>query len=170
MAFNFDLEAAINAIAALELAISTPTPGITTAYGYNSNPGEITDVALFPAVVHVNRGEIIPDGGFPDARMVKGGYYIGYDVDSIAMIIEVVPEQFPGAEGTANLFWKSFADTFHNETNKRSLATNSKADEYRFIPGSPSYGLVSWPPVQPPLRQYWGYTYTHRFLFFGGGG
>jgi hypothetical protein len=133
MAFNFDLEAAVDAIAALEVAISTPTPGIITSYGYNSNPGEITDVSLFPAIVHVNRGEIVP-------------------------------------EGTANLFWKSFAETFHNETNKRSLATDSGADEYRFIPGAPSYGLVSWPLMPRPLRYYWGYTYTHRFLFFGGGG
>jgi len=169
MAFGFDLEAAIDAIATLELAISTPTPGITTAYGYNSNPGEITDVSLFPAVVHVNRGFVSPEGGFPDMRMVPGGYYAGYDVDSIAMIIEVVPEQFPGDEGTANLFWKSILETFLNLTNKTSLATDSGADEYRFIPGRPSYGLVSWPPVQPPLRRYWGFTYTHRFIFFGGG-
>lgn len=169
MAFGFDLEAAVDAIAALELAIATPTPGIITSYGYNSNPGEITNVALFPAIVHVNRGEIIPDGAPPAARLTKGGYYIGYDVDSIAMIIEIVPEQYPGDEGTANLFWKSFAETFQNETNKSSLATDSGADEYRFIPGAPSYGLVSWPLVQPPLRRYWGYTYTHRFLFFGGG-
>jgi len=170
MAFDFNLEAAINAIAALELAITTPTPGIITAYGYNSNPGEIADVALFPAVVHVNRGPVPPEDGFSDMRMVPGGYYVAYDIDSIAMIIEVVPEQFPADEGTANLFWKSILETFLNLTNKASLATNSKAAEYRFIPGSPSYGLVSWPPVQPPLRRYWGYTYTHRFLFFGGGG
>ncbi len=169
MAFDFDLEAAIDAIAALELAISTPTPGITTSFGYNANPTEIADVSLFPAVVHANQGFVSPEGGFPDMRMVPGGYYVGYDVDSIAMIIEIVPEQYPGDEGTANLFWKSILETFLNLTNKTSLATDSGADEYRFIPGSPSYGLVSWPPVQPPIRQYWGFTYTHRFLFFGGG-
>lgn len=168
MTFGFDLEAAINAIAALEVAIATPPPGIKTSYGYNANPGEITDVSLFPAVVHVNRGEVIPEGGLPDARLVKGGYYIAYDIDSVAMIIEMVPEQYPGDEGTANLFWKSFAETFHNETNKTSLASDSGADEYRFIPGAPSYGLTSWPPVIP-LRRYWGYTYTHRFIFFGSG-
>ncbi len=169
MAFNFDLEAAIDAIAALEAAISTPTPGITTSFGYKSNPSEITDVSLFPAIVHVNRGFVAPDGGFPDMRMVPGGYWAGYDVDSIAMIIEIVPEQYPGDEGDANLFWKSFLETFLSLTSKTSLAADSGADEYRFIPGSPSYGPVSWPPVQPPVRQYWGYIYTHRFLFFGGG-
>lgn len=170
MAFGFDLEAAVNAVAILERAISTPTPGITTSYGFNANPGEITDVSLFPAIVHVNRGFVVPDGGFPDMQVTRGGYYVGYDVDSIAMIIEVVPEQYPGDEGTANLFWKSIAETFLNLTNKTSLATDSGADEYRFISGGPSYGLVTWPLMQPPLRQYWGYTYTHRFLFFGGGG
>lgn len=169
MAFDFDLEAAIDAIAALELAISTPEPGITTSFGYNSNPNEITDVSLFPAVVHVSRGFVAPDGGFPDMRIVTGGYWVGYDVDSVAMIIEIVPEQYPGDEGTANLFWKSILETFLSLSSKTSLATDSAADEYRFIPGSPSYGLVSWPPVQPPIRQYWGFTYTHRFLFFGGG-
>lgn len=169
MAFDFDLEAAINAIAALELAIATPAPGIITSYGYNSNPGEITNVSLFPAVVHVNRGFIVPDGGFPDMRMVPGGYYTGYDIDSVVMIVETVPGQFPGDEGTANLFWKPILETFLSLTSKTSLAQDSGADEYRFIPGSPSYGLVSWPQIQPPLRQYWGFTYTHRFLFFGGG-
>jgi hypothetical protein len=170
MAFGFDLEAAVDAIAALEEAITTPTPGITTSYGYNENPSEITDVSTFPAVVHVNRGNIAPEGVPPDMRLVPGGYYVGYDVDSIVMIIEVVPEQFPGDEGASNLFWKSIMETFLNRTNKTSLAQDSGADEYRLILGTPSYGLVSWPPVQPPLRRYWGFTYTHRFLFFGGGG
>lgn len=169
MAFGFDLEAAVDAIAAIELAISTPTPGVTTAYGYNSNPAEITNVALFPAVVHNNRGALNPPGGFDDMRMTPGGYYVGYDIDSILMVVEVVPEQFPSDEGAANLFWKSIAEAFQNPTVKRSLATDTGADEYRFIWGSPSYGIVSWPPVQPPIRRYWGYTYTHRFLFYGGG-
>lgn len=169
MAFDFDLEAAVNAIAALELAISTPTPGITTSFGYNANPGEISDVALFPAIVHVNRGFVAPDGGSLDMRMVPGGYWVGYDIDSVAMIIEIVPEEYPGDEGTANLFWKSILETFLSLTSKTSLATDSGADEYRFIPGPSTYGPVSWPPVEPPIRQYWGYAYTHRFLFFGGG-
>ncbi len=169
MAFGFNLENAIDAISTLEVAISTPSPGITTSYGYNSNPGEITDVSVFPAIVHVNRGIVSPENAPQGNRLVPGGYYIGYEIDSIAMIIEIVPEQFPADEGASNLFWKSIAETFYNKTNKTSLATDSGSAEYRFIPGTPSYGLVSWPPVQPPLRQYWGFTYTHRFLFFGGG-
>ena len=169
MSFPFDLEAAIDAIATLEVAISTPTPGITTSYGYNSNPSEITNVALFPAIVHVNRGFINPDGVTTDMRIVPGGYYVAYDIDSMAMIIEIVPEQFPGDEGTANLFWKPILETFLNAANKRSLAEDAGASEYRFQPGSPSYGIVSWPPVQPPIHRYWGYTYTHRFIMFGGG-
>lgn len=169
MAFGFDLEAAVDAIAALELAISTPTPGITTAYGYNDNPNEITDVALFPAVVHVNRGPVAPEGGFPDMQMVRGGYWVAYNVDSIVMIIESVKDQFPGDEGQSNLFWKPILETFLNLTNKTSLASDSGADEYRFIPGAPTYGLVSWSPVSSPPRWYWGYNYTHQFLFFGGG-
>lgn len=169
MAFNFDLEAAVNAIAALELAISTPAPGITTSFGYNANPGEITDVALFPAIVHVNRGFVAPEGGFPDMRMVPGGYWVAYDIDSVVMVIEIVPQQYPGDEGTANLFWKSILETFLSLSSKTSLAVDSGADEYRFISGSDSYGPVSWPPVQPPVHEYWGFIYTHRFLFFGGG-
>ena len=169
MAFGFDLEAAIDAIAVIERGITTPTPGITTSYGYNSNPNEITDVSSFPAVVHVNRGPVPPEGGFADMRMTTSGYYVAYDIDSIAMIIEIVPQQYPSDEGTANLFWKSITEAFMNATVKRSLAEDSKADEYRFALGSPSYGVVSWPLVQPPQKQYWGYTYTHRFLFFGSG-
>lgn len=169
MTFPFDLEAAIDSVAILERAIAIPTPGITTSYGYNSNPNEITDVSLFPAIVHVNRGFVNPDGVQADMRIVPGGYYVAYEIDSIAMIIEIVPEQFPGDEGTANLFWKSILETFLNMTNKTSLATDSGAQEYRLVPGSPSYGIVSWPPVQPPIHRYWGFTYTHKFLFFGAG-
>lgn len=169
MSFPFDLEDAIDAIATLEAAIATPSPGITTSYGYNENPGEITNVATFPAVVHVPRGFVTPDNTVADMRITPGGYWVGYDIDSIAMILEIVPEQFPGDEGASSLYWKSILETFLNATNKRSLATDSGAHEYRFIPGSPSYGIVSWPPVQPPLHRYWGYTYTHRFLFYGGG-
>jgi hypothetical protein len=169
LTFPFDLEAAVDAIATLEAAITTPSPGITTSYGYNSNPSEITDVSLFPAVVHHNRGFANPDGVPEDMRITPGGYYVAYDIDSIAMILEIVPEQFPADEGASNLFWKSILETFLNATNKRSLAEDTGASEYRFIPGSPSYGIVSYPPVQPPLHRYWGYTYTHRFLFYGGG-
>jgi hypothetical protein len=169
LSFPFDLEAAIDTIATLEQAITTPSPGIVTSYGYNSNPSEITDPSVFPAVVHVSRGPFNPDGVPSDLRITPGGYYVAYDIDSIAMILEVTPEQYPGDEGASNLFWKSILETFLNATNKRSLAEDTGASEYRFILGDPTYGIVSWPPVTPPLHRYWGYTYTHRFLFYGGG-
>lgn len=169
MAFSFDLSAAVGAIATLEATISTPSPGITTVYAFNSNPTEITNPALLPAIVHINRGPLAPPGGFDDMRVTVGGYYVAYDVESVALIIQSVPDQFPGDEGTANLFWKSILETFLSPTNKRSLATSAKADEYRLILEAPTYGLRSWPPFEPPVRVYWAFSYTHRFLFFGGG-
>jgi hypothetical protein len=169
VSFDFDLEAAVNAIATLERAITTPEAGITTSYGYNLNPNEVTDPADFPAVVHVHRGPVAPEGGTPEMRLTPGGYYVGYDVESIAMILEIVPTKFPADEGTANLYWKSILETFQSPTNKSSLATDAGATEYRFFLGTPSYGIVTWPPLSPPIHNYWGYTYIHRFLFFGGG-
>jgi len=169
MAFTFDLEAAIDAIATLEAAIATPSPGITTSYGHKENPNEITDPALLPAVIHMYRGFIIPNTQ-PEGRYVKGGYYIAHDIDSLMLILEIVPEQYATDEGTANLYADSVLETFLNHTNKTSLADSANAEEYVFIPGNPSYGVVAWPPINPAIKSYWGFTYTHRFYNFGGGG
>lgn len=169
MTFPFVEEDALNAIAVLERTISTPSPGITTSYGYNLNPGEITDPALLPAIVHVHRGPVPADDSPPGSRLSNGLYYIAYEIDSILMVIEVVPKKYPSDEGTANKFWASYLNTFMSATSKSSLATDSGAGEYRLILGDPSYGIVSWPKITPPIRQYWGYTFTHQFLFAGGG-
>lgn len=167
MAFSFDLEATIDAIAVLEAAISTPSPGITTSYGHAENPAEITDPSLLPAAIHMYRGFTLAD--VPEGRYTRGGYYVQHDIDTLVLILEIVPEQYPADEGLANLYNKSILETFLNDTNKQSLATSAGAVEYRFVSGEPSYGVVAWPPTSPPIRQYWGFTYTHRFFDFGGG-
>lgn len=169
MAFPFDLSAAIGQIATFEAAIATPAPGVTTAYGFNANPAEITNPQLLPAIVHINRGPLtISDSAIP-GLLTAGTWNVAYDIESVALIIESVPNKYPADEGVANLFWKSIAETFMSLDNIRTLATAAGAHTYALILGAPSYGLRAWPPVDPPVRAYWAFTYTHRFTFAGGG-
>lgn len=169
MAFDFDLAAATAKIAELEIAIVTPTPGITTVYGFNSNPAEITNPQLLPAIVHINRGPLtISDSAIP-GLLTTGTWNVAYDIESVALIIESVPKKYPADEGVANLFWQSILETFMSRDNLIALASAASAHTYALILGAPSYGLRAWPPVEPPVRAYWAYTYTHRFTFAGGG-
>lgn len=169
MAFGFDLSAAVGQIVTLETAISTPSPGFTTVYGFNSNPAEITNPQLLPAVVHINRGPLTLEAGAIPGLLTTGTWNIAYDIESVALIIESVPGKYPSDEGAANLFWKSICETFMSRANTISLAAAAGAHTYACILGSPSYGLRAWPPVTPPVRAYWAFTYTHRFTFAGGG-
>lgn len=169
MAYNFDLSAAVGQIATLEDTIATPSPGITTVYAFNANPAEITNPALLPAIVHINRGPMtLAEGGAIPGLIATGTYNLAYDIESVALIIESVPGKYPADEGVSNLFWKSICETFMNRTNIATLAGAANAHTYACILGSPSYGLRAWPPVTPPVRAYWAFTYTHRFMFTGG--
>jgi hypothetical protein len=170
MTFPFNLTAAVGQIVALEAAIATPSPGVTTVYGFNANPAEITNPALLPAIVHINRGPLTlsGDGAVAGLSAVRGVYQLAYDVESVALIIEATPDQFPSDEGAANLFWKSIAETFFSYTNAVALATAAGAHTYSCILGTPSYGLRAWPPIEPVIRMYYAFTYTHRFIFMGG--
>ena len=169
MAYNFDLEAATDQIVTLETAIATPSPGITTVYAFNSTPSEITDPQLLPAIIHVNRGPLTAfDGGAIPGQITTATWNIAYDIESILLVIEAKAGKFAPDEAASNLFWKPILETFMNRTNSIALARAANAHTYACILGSPSYGLQSWPPVDPPVRMYWAYTYTHRFYFAGG--
>lgn len=163
MAYNFNLQGAINKIAELEDAITTPTPGVVTAYGYNLNPIEITNPALLPAVVHVPLG---PNNANPNAY--QGRFDISYDIYSRLLIIEAIPNQYPGDEGAANLFWKSVVETFFNYTNQNALIAAASADDYMCILPEQSYQPRTWPPIPGSNHWYWSLQYVHRFTFEGG--
>lgn len=169
MAFTFDLEGAVNQIATLEGAMSTATVSVQNAYTFNNNPADITDPSDLPAVVHMHRGPLTLREGPIPGHLTVDTWQVSYDIESILLCIESVPTEFPSDEGVANLFFDAILETFMNRSNLSTLVTAASAQSYALILGSPSYGLRAWPPVEPPIKAYWAYTYTHRFTFTGGG-
>lgn len=162
MSYSFDLAAAIDAIAALEDAIATPTPGITNAYGHGENPVAFIDPSALPAIVHLPRGPHTTDG------LTRDTWTIMYDVESYLLVIEAVPDQYPADDEVANLFWKPIVEAFLTDATRTSLVQSSGAHNYWpvFLPNS--YAVRSWPPVPGSTNLYWSLMYTHRFLIYGG--
>lgn len=170
MAYGFDLSAAVAAIRTLELAMTSsanPTT-ITTCYAYGANPAEIDNPALLPAIVHLPQGPIIPEGVGADGALTTGSYLIGYDVLSVLLVVEAVQGNYPGDEGAANLWWQTILGTFANRANKITLANAASALDYQMLPQTPMYTIRAYPPIAPPIRQFWSYGYIHRFMIVGG--
>ncbi len=167
MTFAFDVAAAVNAIAALEDAITTPTPGIANAYTYGNNPVEITDPSDLPAVVHVVRGPLTIGGGGQPGLASFSSHRLSYDIDSIALVMEIIPDEYPGDESAAATFWKSICEVFFDITNHSTLSAAANADDYFCYFGEqPSWQVRQWPtPSLEPMRWYWSLKYTHRFTF-----
>lgn len=167
MAFNFDLEDAIDKIAQIEDAITTPSPGIVTAYGFGDNPASIDSPALLPAVVHIPMGPATV-GGEADTpgRLTFARHRLSYDVVSLVLISEVIPDVYPSDEQAASLFWKPICEAFFNKTNIDALIAAAACTSYGCILDSPCYGVRAWPPAPAePLHYYYSYRYTHRFIF-----
>jgi hypothetical protein len=164
VAFGFDLEAAIDQIATLEVAISTPGPGIVTAYGYGENPSSVPLSAL-PAIVHVPLG---PTSEFLDIQSglaSYGSFGLSFDIYSRALIIEAIPGKYPSDDEAANLFWEPIAETFFSLTNHAALASAANADNYTCIFDEQSYQPRIWPPIPGSDKWYWSFQYIHRFMF-----
>lgn len=164
MAFGFDLSGAITQIAALEVAISTPTPGIVTSYGYGANPSSIP-LASLPAVVHVPLGPVSELEGIQSGLSSYGEFTLAFDIYSLALIIESVPGKYPSDEAAANLFWKPITETFFDLTNQDTLASAASADNYTCIFDEQSYQPRLWPPIAGADKWYWSFQYLHRFMF-----
>lgn len=168
MSFDFNLEAAIDKIAELEDAIATPLPGVVTAYGYNENPAEITDVSKLPAVVHVPLGPRTEGPGFQPGNIGYGTYNLTFEIYSRLLIIEAVLDQYPADEAAASLFWQPVVETFFNVTNHVALCQASGAHTYACTFPEQAYKPRPWPPVPNAPRFYWSLQYVHRFTFTGG--
>jgi hypothetical protein len=164
MSYSFDLAGAINAIAAIEDAITTPTPGIVTSYTYGANPGEFTAPSQLPAIVHVPTGPVVQIG----AELSRGQYQIYYDVYSLLLAIEAVPNQYPADETAVTLFWKSILEALLSDSTRSTICTASGAFAYTCIFEPNSYAIRAWPPIGPAPNFYWSLQYTHRFWIIGG--
>ena len=163
MAYTFNLETAIDDIATLEAAITTPSPGITTAYGYGENPNVITDVSLFPAVVHVPLGPATTG-----VETATDAWTLHYDIYSLLLLTEAIPDKYPSDESANNLLWKSVVEKFLTRTTRSSLCTSTGAIDYVCIFQANSYGVRNWPPIAGAPNAYWSLQYTHRFSVYGG--
>jgi hypothetical protein len=164
MAYTFDLAAAVNTLAALEDAITTPSPGIVTSYTWGANPSEFTAGSQLPAIVHVPLGPV----GEVSSELTHGSYVIYYEVYSRLLIVEAVPDQYPGDESGAALFWKSIMDKLLTNSTRLSLCAASGAFSYALIFQPRSYAIRPWPPVENAPAHFWSLEYTHRFTVIGG--
>ena len=167
MAFDFDLEAAINAIATLEAAITTPTPGVTNAYTYGANPVEISDLSALPAVVHIPEGVSTAVDG-EQGTITRATYQMVYNIRSIMLVLQAVPDQYPADETASGLFWKSLTETFFNYDNRVTLTSSANAHSYYCTFPARSYDIRAYPPLSGDYKLYWSYEYTHSFIFAGG--
>jgi len=167
--FSFDLEGAINSIASLEDAITTPTPGITNSYTYGNNPAEITDPAAFPAIVHIPLGPTTEASG-TQGLITHQTYQLAYSIQSTALFVETVGDAYPADETASNLFWKSISEVFFNQANRLTLvaAAGAGVHSYRCEFPARSYDVRRWPPVTQSTHSYWSLQYTHVFIFAGG--
>jgi hypothetical protein len=164
MSFSFDLEAAIDAIAAIEVAIS----GVTTAYGYGESPVQITDNTLLPAVTHQPLGpQVAADGVIPGLLTMGSSYQLMYQIQSRLLITESTGKNYPADENASSGLWQAVANAFFNHTNRISLATSAGAHTYFMNWSDPSYGIRPWPPEPMQIRYYWALDYIHTFVFTG---
>jgi hypothetical protein len=164
MAYNFDLAAAINALAALEDAITTPSPGIVTSYTWGANPGEFTAGSQLPAIVHIPTGPVAE----VSSEITHGSYNVYYEVLSRLLIVEAVPDQYPGDESGAALFWKSIMEKLLTNTARTILCTASGAFSYALQFQPRSYAIRPWPPVENAPSHFWSLEYSNRFTVIGG--
>ncbi len=168
--FTFDVEAAIDAIAAIEAAITLPIPGIQNAYGFGANPAEITDPADFPAVLHLANGPINQSGA--SNQQSYGQHSLHFDIQSLLLVLESVPNTYPADEAVGIVWWKAIANAFVNDVTESALINLDVGTiEYKCLfLDQPSFGVRQWPPESPlpPLHWYWSLSYTHRFWIGNG--
>lgn len=164
MSYSFDLSAAINAIAAIEDAIASPTPGIVKSYTYGANPVEFTAGSQLPAIVHIPTGPVVE----PASEYATQVFAFYYEIISRLLIVEAVQDQYPADEGGAALFWKTIIEALLTDTTRRTLCSASGAFSYSVVFQSRSYGIRPWPPIENAPSRFWSLEYTHRFTIQGG--
>jgi hypothetical protein len=164
VSYDFNLTAAINGIAALEDAITLPAPGIVTSYTYGANPVEFTAGSQLPAVVHMPTGPVAE----ASSEITHGSYGLFYDIISRLLIVEAVPDQYPGDDSGAALFWKAIMDKMLTNATRLTLCSASGAFSYALIFQAGSYAIRPWPPVETAGQHFWSLEYIHRFTMIGG--
>ena len=182
MTFEFDVEAAVDAIAVREETIvdvqipasispSAPTLSISESFTYGQTPTEV-DLSSGPVVTHVQIPSS-PDTTPPGGQVAVANFQAAMTVRSFFLIVLDRPDQYNLAQGIGLAFWKPIIETFRSRDAQYELAQAAGAGvlayELRAVI-DPLFGPMPWAPVSITIAQdkYWAYALDHYFLYEGG--
>ena len=182
MTFEFDVEAAVNAIAAREetivdvqipasISASAPTLSIAESFGYGLTPTEV-DLSSGPVVTHIQIPSS-PDTTAPSGQVAVANFQAAMTIRSHFLIVPDKPDQYNLAQGIGIAFWKPIIETFRSRDAQFELAEAAGAGvlayEFRSLI-DPLFGPFSWAPVPINLAQgkFWAIVMDHWFLYEGG--
>lgn len=167
--FNFDIQAAVNSIATIEREVA----GVTTSYGWEQNPVDITDWALLPAIVHTVSGpQMATDTFVPGLHTLGVSYQLMHTITSTVLVAEAVPEgpsQLAGQHTNA-LLWQALADKLLTKEIMGRLATEAGIGvhtAYVAFSEPESYAIRPWPPAPLSNRLFWSIQYNVVYTITG---
>lgn len=168
--FTFDLEAAINAIATLESAMTPPAGGqLVNSLTFGNNIQQIDDPENLPLAVHLTRAIEEPAGG--PRRTIGSKFWRDFRITSVVLIVESKPDSYPADERISSLYWEPVIETFFDLDNQDTIkvAAGAGCIRYDFEPDNPFFNIRQWPPrPMAPLRWYWSFQYDHVLRLQGG--
>ncbi len=167
MTFNFDLVAATDEIAAMELEITTPVPGIVSSYDYGKNKLKPVAVDL-PAALHLEFGANTDGGPWTDGPLTTISFSITHIIQTRLLLYEIIADE-PELESRnlLNDLWKPIVDKFNSKDAIARLTAASGALDYRFLMPNPSFVRVPWPYQAELVKVYWALQYDHFFRVVG---
>jgi hypothetical protein len=185
MTFEFDVEAAVDAIAAREETIidvqipasispDTPTLSISESFTYGQTPTQV-DLSSGPVVTHIQIPSS-PDTAPPDGQVAVGNFQAAMTIRSHFLIVLDKPDQdgqYNLAQGIGLAFWKPIIETFRSRDAQFELAEAAGAGVLAYELRSlidPLFGPIPWAPVSITLAQnkFWAFVMDHYFLYEGG--
>ena len=182
MAFTFDVEAAVNAIATREetivdvqipasIAAPAPTLSIAQSFTYGQTPTEV-DLSSGPVVTH-EQIPSSPDTAPPSGQVAVGNFQAAMTIRSNFLIVLDRPDQYNLAQGIGLAFWKPIIETFRSRAAQFALAQAAGAGVLAYELRSvidPLFGPLPWAPVSIALAQdkFWAFVLDHYFLYEGG--
>ncbi len=182
MTFTFDVEAAVDAIAAREetivdvqipasISASAPTLSIAESFGYGLTPTEI-DLSNGPVVTH-EQIPSSPDTAPPGGQVAVANFQAAMTVRSFFLIVQDKPDQYNLAQGIGLAFWQPIIETFRSRDAQFELAEAAGAGVLAYELRSvidPLFGPLPWAPVSISLAQdkFWAFVLDHYFLYEGG--
>ena len=167
MTFNFDLEAATNEIAAMELEITLPAPGIVNAYDFGLNDLKPDPIDL-PAALHLELGVNSDGGPWSDGPLTLDTFSITHIVQSRLLLYEIIADEPEVVSRTLlNDLWRPVLEKFNSFDAIERLTAASGALDYRVLIPSPSFLRVAWPYNAELVKVYWAMQYDHYFRIVG---